>query len=55
LRLVGYVGLFWDLEFGWSELLGCSKDLHHCVGYLIGRCEFHGFGVAVEGYLQVPL
>jgi hypothetical protein len=36
-------------------LLGCSKDLHHCVEYLIGGCEFHSLYVAVEGYLQVPL
>jgi hypothetical protein len=55
LRLVGCVCLLWDLEFGWDKLLRCSIDLHHCVGYLIGGCEFHSFCVAVAENLQVPL
>jgi hypothetical protein len=55
LRLVGCVRLLWDLEFCWGKILGCNIDLHHCIGYLIGGCEFHSFCVLVEGYLQVPL
>jgi hypothetical protein len=54
LRLVGCV-LFWDLEFSWGKLLGCSVDLHHFVGYLISGCEFYSLCVAVEGNLYVPL
>jgi hypothetical protein len=32
LRLVGYVRLLWDLEFGWGKLLECSIDFHIALG-----------------------
>jgi hypothetical protein len=49
LRLVGCVRLLQDIEFSWGKLLGCSIDFNHCVGYLIGSCEFHSYRAYTPG------